>query len=88
MKENDVIALLELMRVPGLGPVRLRTLVSAFQRPSHIFKASVGELCGPGRIDMGLAQRILKREPTSFPEEQMKKAGKLGVQIITFWDKP
>lgn len=79
--------LLRLSSVPGIGPNKLRTLISHFGSPSQVFQSSRNKLMAVGKVDAGIAQRIRKYDGRPFVEEQLKRLKKSGVRLITFWDK-
>ena len=86
MKQRNLVALLHLIEVPGLGPARIRFLVRAFGNPADVFEASLRDLCRVDGIDLKVARNIARYESTSFAENQLAKAGKFGVRIISLWD--
>ena len=87
MKERDLIPLLQLTEVSGLGPSRIRSLLQALGGPRNVFEASLPELCRVDGIDIKLAQNINRYRPTSFAQDQIEKADKFSAQILTFRDE-
>ena len=85
--DNEKIALLRLDSVQGIGGTRIRSLIAQFRSPSAVFQTSFTELLQVEGIDKKLAENILKRDNTQYAEEQLNKAKKVGVKIITFWDR-
>lgn len=86
MKKRDLIELINLLDVRGLGPTRIQSLIHQFGNPQDVFKASLKELCQVGGIDMKLAQNIVGYSSSSFAENQFEQAQESGVGLITLWD--
>ena len=86
MNKVDLIALLNLTQILGLGPIRIISLVNRFSSPKEVLKASVSELCSVNRIDLKLAGQIKNFNGLAFRAEQVRKAKKMNVEILTFWD--
>lgn len=82
----DIQNLLNLSIVPGIGSMRLRSLIAKFKSAEDIFKASIADLVSIDGIDIKTAQNIKSFSNFKFGEQQYKKALNLGVQIVTFWD--
>jgi len=80
--------LLKLAAVPGIGPNRLRALISHFETPTAVLEASAHELAQVEGIDKKIALNIVKsRDDEEFVEEQLSKLNKVNARIVTFWDK-
>jgi len=86
MNSSDLSALLHLLKVPGLGPTRIRTLVQVMGSPETVLSASVSDLCQAEGINMGIAREINNYSPTGFVEDQLTKADESDVRIISIWD--
>ncbi len=88
MISMDVRALLNLSMVQGIGPARLRALVSQFGDPESVLAAGEKELTSVEGIDRGLARRILSHQ--DFDKEiqvQLSRLNKWEARLVTFWDK-
>ena len=90
----SVFDLLLLTQIPGIGPNRLRVLVSRFGEPSNIFSAAAKELSQVEGFSKKLASEVtgfLKSDKLDdakqFAERQLSKLNKAEGKIITFWDK-
>jgi DNA processing protein len=83
----DVRSLLKLSMVPGIGPTRLRSLVSHFGDPESVLDASERELTSVDGIDRNLARKI--KTGGNFEKEvqvQLSRLNKSEARIVTFWD--
>ncbi len=74
------------MNVKGLGPQRVRQLVSYFKNPQLVFKASKSELCKVEGVDLKLANIIHSYKEFDFGNYEMERAEKVKSNIVTFWD--
>ena len=83
---NDLFELLCLLSVPGVGPYRIRNLVSHFGSAKAALEGSARDLCIVDGIDEYIAENIKKKLNKSFADKQISHSQKSGVQIITFWD--
>lgn len=89
----NVRELLLLARVPGIGPARLRALVSHFGDPRAVLEASAQSLTRVHGIDKGTAQAVVSSAgaPSFSAQErevaaQLLKLDKAGGRIVTFWE--
>ena len=86
--DSEKIALLRLDSIPGIGGTRTRNLIARFKNPSAVFQASFAELTKVEGIDKRLALNILnKKTDVRYAQDQFNKARKLGVKIVTYWDR-
>ncbi len=90
----NVRDLLILSSIRGIGPNRLRAIVSHFGNTNAISKASSRQLCSIEGIERKLAQTIVNFYRDSGParakrhvNEQLSRLNKVNGRIITFWDK-
>jgi DNA processing protein len=83
---TDVIALLRLLSVPGVGPQRVRLLVSRFGSPGAVFGASRSELAATEGIDDKTARAVLERSDPGWARKEADRAAKYGVRLMTYWD--
>jgi len=72
--------------IPGLGNVALKRLLNRFHEPEGIFRASLAELAEVDGIREDIARSIIERRYSGDPEEELKKAEKQGVRILTCSD--
>lgn len=89
----NVRELLLLAHVPGIGPARLRALVTHFGDPGAVLGASARSLTRVRGIDRTTAQSVVSsvRSPGFLSHErevatQLSKLNKAGGRIVTFWD--
>ena len=81
-----LFSLLCLSSVPRLGPVRMRSLVSAFGSPEAVLRSTPERLCRVSGIELDLALLISRHRGDSFAREQLLRVRKHGARIVTFWD--
>lgn len=86
MKIKSLIALLNLLNTKGLGPQRVRLIVSRFKDPMMAFEASKSELCSVEGVDLKTATAIHGYNQFEFGQQELDRASKIGVQLLTFWD--
>jgi DNA processing protein len=66
----------------------MRALLSHFETPAAVLKASPRELIRVPGIDKKLASNIAhNKDGESFADDQIKRVNKLGARIVTIWDK-
>ena len=80
-----------LLSVDGIGPGKIRTLLSKFRTTEKILSADFQSLMEVDGISTNLAKRIHKAhlrkdEITSNTEKELEKLKKIGGEIITVWD--
>ncbi len=87
MKPADIIAIINLLNVPRIGPQRVRKLVSAFPEVPEIFSLTIQQLCTAEGIGLENAESISGYKDFDYGKREFAKAEKLGVSIISFWDE-
>jgi len=87
MKSEFIIQLLNLTKVKGLGPQRVRSIVSYFPKETDIFSLPKSELCQAPGIDLKSASAIHQYNPDGFGEQELNRCEKIKVDITTFWDE-
>ncbi len=90
----DIRDLLILSTIPGIGPNRLRALVSHFKDCGSIAGATARELCAVEGIDRKLAVSITGFFRNSglssggrFADQQLSRLDRINGTAVTFWDK-
>jgi DNA processing protein len=78
--------LLRLSSVPGVGPMRIRSLVGRFGSAEAVFHAGLEELRRTDGIDEKTARSILNGGDDAFAAEQIHLSEKTGIRALTFWD--
>ena len=84
--KHDLDFLLCLTAVPGVGPYRIRNLISKFGRAKHVLEAGISELCLVEGIDEKTAGLIHQQQNQKFADEQIRLAEKNHIDIVTYWD--
>jgi DNA processing protein len=89
----DVRALLTLTTIPGIGPNRLRALVSHFKDPLLVSEASLKQLVAVEGIERKIAHTIVNYFRDSgtalakrFVDNQLSRLNKIDGHVVTFWD--
>jgi DNA processing protein len=83
---TDSGSLLRLLSVPGVGPQRVRQLVSRFGSARAVFEASVLDLVEVEGIDEKIARAVRGQSDERFSEAQVSMAEKHGVRLLSYWD--
>jgi DNA processing protein len=86
MNRKELSALLQLLSVPGIGPVRVRALVGHFRSTTAVLSAPVHALCQVEGIERTLAENIHQTDHATIAQQQMELAEKLQCRLLTFWD--
>jgi len=81
-----------LLSVEGIGPGKLRNLLSKFRSTQKILSAEYKSLLQVDGISTNLANRIQKsnllfNQTKQSVEKELEKLDKINAQIITIWDK-
>ncbi len=83
---SDLYHLLCLLSIPGIGPHRVRKLVSHFKSPEEVLKGSLKDLMRIDTIDKKTAQAIRQKVNPRFAESQLSHIEKYQVKCIGYWD--
>ncbi len=86
MEQNDLLTLLRLLMVPGIGPTRVRNLIGHFRRSSAVLQATTAALCRVNGIDHILAEAIRQAPSDEIAAQQISMLAAHHARIITFWD--
>jgi DNA processing protein len=89
---DQLTDLYSLLSVEGIGPGKIRNLLSKFRSTDRILSADYNSLIEVEGISTNLARRIQKINHQRLKikdgvEEELEKLGKLGGRIVTVWDK-
>jgi len=87
MQHNTLIQILNLLNVKGLGPQRVRSIISHFGREGDIFSLSSEELCRTPGVDLKTARGIHRYTDEDYGEKELDRSQKVGATIVSFWDK-
>ena len=89
----DIRDLLTLTTIPGIGPNRLRALVSHFKDPARVADATTKQLVAVEGIERKTALSIVNYFRDSGPalakrdiETQLSRLNKVDGRVVTFWD--
>ncbi len=85
MNEKEAIILLNL--ISGLGPIKVKALINAFQLPSKIFQQNQTNLSKVKGISAKLADKILAPENSEVLHNELNLVEKCGVTLITILDE-
>lgn len=83
---TDREAYIALNMTSDLGPIRVRNLVEALGSPQAILEATPEELVRVRGIGREVAHRIVEQARDADPGEEIERARKAGVRIITQLD--
>jgi DNA processing protein len=83
--ENDLFNLFKLYSVPGIGPGKLRLLLSKFGSPKNVFSAPLKYLMQIPGIDKKSAERIKWEFDEQFAKDQIRFLKSDTYQVQTFW---
>lgn len=86
LSEAEIVNLLRLSAVPGVGCNRIRALYGAFHSFEHVFRASLSDLVSVNGIDKKTAENIKTVRDDGFAEDQLHRLEKSRARLITFWD--
>ncbi len=82
----DLRALLTLLNIPGIGPVRARRLVEYFSSPEEVLSAGKQALDAVRDIGEKTVEALANPD-YRFADVQIKKLEDCGGKIVTFWDE-
>ncbi len=87
MQPEQIIALINLLNVSGIGPRKARSLVNIFKHPSAIFQQSITALCQADGVELKSAEKIRNQTDFDCGARIFDRTAALGAKIITFWDE-
>lgn len=86
--------ILILTRIPGVGPARLRSLITHFQDTAAVFRATPRDLLRAEGIDRRTAVSIasflrhgIPPDADAFAREQLRRMERAGARMLTIWDE-
>ena len=90
----DPRTLLMLPRIPGIGIIRLRSLVNHFGDPARVLEATPRELAAVEGIEektaLGIARFCRSAdmvEVRRYADEQLRRLHRVGGRFVSLWDK-
>ncbi|WP_445386303.1 DNA-processing protein DprA [Robiginitalea sp. IMCC44478] len=87
MAEDELISLIRLQRIPGLGPVRARKLIRYFGSPSAIFSPGSESSFQKRKGGFQLRQKLSDTSYLRAAEAQYRKMTAMGVHCLAYWDE-
>jgi DNA processing protein len=90
----DPRTLLMLARIPGIGVIRLKSLVNHFEDPGRVFEATPRELAAVEGIEEKTALVIARfsrgngmADVRQYADDQMRRLQKMGGRLVSLWDR-
>ena len=87
MKYNSLIRILNLLSVKGVGPQRVRFIISHFGVNTDYFTLSSEALCKAPGIDLKTARSVRQFSEWDYGKKEFDRTNRVGAQIISFWDE-
>ena len=84
MTDRDALIILNLL--PGIGPVKVKELVTRFGSPAHLLELPAGALSSVFGIGDKLAKAITSWKESVRIEEELTMVERAGVKIVTQFD--
>jgi DNA processing protein len=86
MTEPEFVDLLKLYSVPGIGPTRIRNLISVFGSPKAVLTAPVQRLVRVQGIEKHYAQNIKEKIDENYIAFQLDYLKSNDIKVLTYWD--
>jgi len=86
MTRFDLIPLLKLYSIPGIGSARMRQLIGTMGSPQEVLNAPLQKLIRVPGIDRVIALKIKRDVNENFVDEQLNRLDKFRIKIVSFWD--
>ncbi len=90
----SIFDILVCTQIPGVGSTRLRTLLSHFDSPDHLYQAPVKEIASLNGFSKKLASEVssftkgsLRRDAEQYATKQLSRLNKAEGSILSYWDK-
>ena len=87
MTEHEFIDLLRLYSIQGIGPTKIRNLISAFGSAKAVLDAPIQRLIRVQGIDNYSAGKIKKKIDDNYISYQLNYLKKNKIKVLTYWDK-
>ncbi|HEX9614102.1 MAG TPA: DNA-processing protein DprA [Bacteroidota bacterium] len=78
--------LLRLSSVPRIGPLKIRALLTAFDTPDGVLRATPRDLIRVPGIDKKLASAIAHHDGDRYADHQIRLVRRIGGNILAYWD--
>ncbi len=86
MNETELLHLLRLYSIPGIGSARLRNLLNIFGTPQHVFSAPLQRLIDVPGIERSTALKIKAGVSESYVQKQMRYLSENHIHTIAARD--
>jgi len=86
MNPNDREALLSLYSIPGIGPARMRSLISCFGSAQNVLDAPVRQLMEIRGVTQNIASKIKNEVNEAFVKSQIDMLKLHDADLISYWD--
>lgn len=87
MSKFSLESLLKLYSVPGIGPGRMRLLLTTFKSPDEVLDAPIQKLLRVQGIEQKTANKLKNQVNEKFVDDQLNLINEHQVDIVTYWDK-
>jgi DNA processing protein len=87
MSRYEIVSLLKLYSIPGIGSGRMRRLIGTLGSPQNVLDAPMQKLIGVPGVDRATALKIRSGVDEKFVTEQLSLMQKFRVKILSYWDK-
>ncbi len=82
----EIIPLLRLYSIPGIGSGRMRQLIGNLGSAQTVLDAPVQKLIRVPGVDRAIALKIKRSVDEKFVEQQLKLLQQFNIKLLTFWD--
>ena len=82
----EIIPLLKLYSIPGIGSGRMRQLIGHLGSAQTVLDAPVQKLIRVPGVDRAIALKIKRFVDEKFVERQLKLLQQFNIKLLTFWD--
>jgi DNA processing protein len=86
MAKEDFSDLLRLYSIQGIGPTRIRNLITAFGSPKAVLNAPIQRLVRVQGIEKHFAHKIKEKIDENYISYQLNSLKENGIKVLTYWD--
>ncbi len=86
MTRFEIVPLLKLYSIPGIGSGRMRQLIGTLGSAQVVLDAPVQKLISVPGVDRMIALKIKRDIDENFVEQQLKLIQQFNIKILTVWD--
>ena len=87
LNEPQLVDLLRLYSIRGIGSVRLRNLMAVFGDPANVLRAPIQRLISVQGIEKSTAFRIKSGVDEKYVQRQLTYLAENHIQVLHIWDK-